>query len=70
MSKKCGELGLNGIKLMNNWHPKQVKKSKFWEPFGGTCKTALPIQTIYRKNGDGPNGLNWQCSLAGKNWIP
>ena len=28
-----------------------------------TCKTALPIQPIYWKNG--PNGLNWQYSLAG-----
>ena len=31
--------------------------------FRASCKTALPIQPIYRKNG--PNGLNWQCSLPG-----
>jgi hypothetical protein len=31
--------------------------------FGATCKTALPIQPNYRKNG--PNGLNWQAGLAG-----
>ena len=30
---------------------------------GAPCKTALPIQPIYHKNG--PHGLNWQCSLAG-----
>ena len=27
------------------------------------CETALPIQPIYLENG--PNGLNWQCCLAG-----
>ena len=26
-------------------------------------KTVVPIQPIYLKNG--PNGLNWQCCLAG-----
>ena len=30
--------------------------------FGATCKIAVPIQLIYCKNG--PNVLNWQCSLA------
>ena len=39
------------------------KNQNPWDRFGATCKTALPIQPIYRKNG--PNGLNWQCSLAG-----
>jgi hypothetical protein len=27
------------------------------------CETALPIKSIYLENG--PNGLNWQCYLAG-----
>ena len=27
------------------------------------AKTALPIQPIHQ--GNGPNGLNWQCYLAG-----
>ena len=36
--------------------------------FGATCKTALPIQPIYRKNG--PNGLNWQCCFAGSSKRP
>ena len=31
--------------------------------FGATSWTALPIQPIHRENG--PNGLNWQCCLAG-----
>ena len=31
--------------------------------FGATSWTAVPIQPIYLKNG--PNGLNWQCCLAG-----
>ena len=31
--------------------------------FEATSLTALPIQPIYQENG--PNGLNWQCCLAG-----
>ena len=31
--------------------------------FEATRKTTLPIQPIHRNNG--PNGLNWQCCLAG-----
>ena len=31
---------------------KQLKKSKSWEPFWSYCQ-------------NGPNALNWQCSLAG-----
>ena len=31
--------------------------------FGATSKTALPIQPIHQENG--PNGLYWQCCLAG-----
>ena len=64
MSKKCGGLDLNGIQLKwiivthSNW-----KNQNPWSRFGATWKTALPIQPIYRENG--PNGLNWQCSLAG-----
>ena len=34
---------------------KQLKKSKSWEPFWSYCQSS--------KNG--PNALNWQCSLAG-----
>ena len=30
--------------------------------FFNTIASALPIQPIYLENG--PNGLNWQCSLA------
>ena len=30
---------------------------------GGLFGAALPIQPIHRENG--PNGLNWQCCLAG-----
>ena len=64
MSKKCGSLGLNGLQLkciistQSNW-----KNQNSGSHFGATCIIALPIQPIYRKNG--PNGLNWQCSLAG-----
>ena len=61
---KMGGLSLNGIQLKwiigthSNW-----KNQNPWSRFGATCKTALPTQPIYHKNG--PNGLNWQCSLAG-----
>ena len=30
---------------------------------GGVLELALPIQPIHQENG--PNGLNWQCCLAG-----
>ena len=48
---------------MNNQHPRQLKKSKSWGPFWSYQLKALPIQPIYHENG--PNGLNWQCCLAG-----
>ena len=68
MSKKCGgALGSqwNSVKI-NNRHLLQLKKKI--KILGAVlelpaCKTALPIQPIYRKNG--PNGRNWQYSLAG-----
>ena len=64
MSKKCGGFGLNGIQLKwiigthSNW-----RNQNLGSHFGATRKTALPIQPIYGKNW--PNGLNWQCWLAG-----
>jgi hypothetical protein len=39
------------------------KKPKPGGRFGTTDYTALPIQSIY--HGNGPNGLNWHCCLAG-----
>ena len=56
--KKCGGLGLNGVQLKwiigtnSNW-----KNQNPGSHFKATCKTALPIQPVYCKNG--PNGLNW-----------
>ena len=48
---------------MNNRHPLELKKSKFWCRLGATSSPALPIWPIW------PNfeviGLNWQCFLAG-----
>ena len=49
---------------MNIWHTWQLKKNQnSGGCFGAASKTALPIQPIHRKNG--PNGMNWQCCLAG-----
>jgi hypothetical protein len=64
MSKKCGGLCLNGIqtRLIICTYSNQ-KNQNPGSRFGATCKTAMPIQPIYHKNG--PDGLNWQCSLAG-----
>ena len=44
----------------NNRHPWQLKKLKSWGPFRSY---QLPIYPIYHENR--PNGLNWQCCLAG-----
>ena len=62
--EKCRSFVLNGIHLKwiigtnSNWKNQNPRNH-----FGATCKTALPIRPIYWKNG--PNGPNWQCSLAG-----
>ena len=40
-----------------------IEKIKILGRFGATSKRALPIQHIHFENG--PNGLNWQCCLAG-----
>ena len=54
-------------KSSNGFHIKWIigthgnwKNQNAGSRFGATCKTALPIQTT-----NGPNGLNWQCFLAG-----
>ena len=48
---------------MNNRHPWQLKKSKSWGPFWSyqINSTANPAHLPQ----NGPNGLNWQCYLAG-----
>ena len=52
---------------MNNRHPWQLKKSKFWGPFwsyqlNSTANPAhLPQNWAYLE----VNGLDWQCCLAG-----
>ena len=64
MHEKCGHSMDNRNKLKwiigthGNW-----KNQNPGGRFGATSQTARPIWPIHHKNG--PNGLNWQCCLAG-----
>ena len=61
---KCGrpDFNVSGLKWIIGTHG-NWKNQNPGGRFGATSRSAVPIQPIYHKNG--PNGLNWQCSLAG-----